>query len=122
MARYGPLTVAAFTCAMAVRWCLAAERDEENGFPFTGAMEWRKAAELFGSHTPIADHCWREWERIMRLPRHLAGPSGASDTILCGSPPTAPAQSPAAVVLVPLAADTGVARFLGFHSDSGTSS
>jgi len=97
MARHAPrLTVAAFTCAMAVRWCLAAERDEENGFPFTGAMEWRKAAECFGARTPIADLCWREWERIMRLPRRLAGPIGASDTILCGSPTTADAQSPAA--------------------------
>ena len=69
------LMVATFSFGMAVRWCLVAERDEENGFPLTAAMEWRKAAELFGSGTPIADHCWREWERIMRLPRHLAGPT-----------------------------------------------
>jgi len=98
------LTVAAFTFATAVRWCLAAEREEENGFPLTAAMVWRKAAELFGSSTPIGDRCWREWERIMRLPRHLAGPIGACDTIPSGPPTTADAQAPAAVALVPLAA------------------
>lgn len=70
---------------MAVRWCLAAERDEENGFSLTAAMEWRKAAELFGSSSPIADRCWREWERIMRLPRRLAGPIGDSEAVPYGS-------------------------------------
>src|SRR6266513_234473 len=52
----------------------AAERDEKNGFPFTAATEWQQAAEYFGSIPLISDHCWREWERILRLPRHLAGP------------------------------------------------
>jgi hypothetical protein len=66
--------IVAFHSALAVRYCLAAQRDEVSGFPFTAAVEWRKAAELFGSITPMSDRCWLEWERIMRLPRHLAGP------------------------------------------------
>jgi len=69
----------AFSSAMAARYCLAAQDDERNGFPFTAAMEWRKAAELLGSSTPIAALCWCEWERIMRLPRRLAGPIVASN-------------------------------------------
>jgi len=74
-ARHLPrLLMVAFHSALAVRYCLAAQRDEVSGFPFTAAVEWRKAAELFGSITPMADRCWLEWERIMRLPRHLAGP------------------------------------------------
>jgi hypothetical protein len=66
--------IAAFRSAIAVRYCLAAQRDEKNGFPFTAAMGWRKAAELLVPITPMSDRCWLEWERIMRLPRHLAGP------------------------------------------------
>ncbi len=57
-----------------MRYCLAAQRDEMSGFPFTAAGVWRKAAELLGPITPMSDRCWLEWERIMRLPRHLAGP------------------------------------------------
>jgi hypothetical protein len=52
----------------------AAERDERNGFPYTAAMEWRNAAELFGPNTRAAEYCWRQWERIMHLSRQLAGP------------------------------------------------
>jgi hypothetical protein len=71
--------IVAFSSAIAMRYCLAAERDEKNGFPLTAAMEWRKAAELLGPITPMSDRCWLEWERIMHLPRHLAGP------ICCGN-------------------------------------
>jgi hypothetical protein len=68
------LLMVAFHSVLAMRYCLAAQRDEMSGFPFTAAGEWRKAAELVGSIGPMADRCWIEWERIMRLPRHLAGP------------------------------------------------
>ena len=74
-ARHLPrLLVVAFHSALAMRYCLAAQRDEVSGFPFTAAVEWRKAAELLAPVTPMSDRCWLEWERIMRLPRHLAGP------------------------------------------------
>ncbi len=55
-------------------YCSAAENDERRGFPCTAAMEWQKAAELLAPLPSAADQCWREWERLMRLPRHLAGP------------------------------------------------
>jgi hypothetical protein len=59
----------------AFQYCRAAQRDERNGFPFAAAMEWHKAAELFAPVAPpLADRCWQEWERIVRLPRRLAGP------------------------------------------------
>jgi hypothetical protein len=71
----------------------AAERDEENGFPFTAATEWQQAAECFGSIPLISDHCWREWERILHLPRHLAGPIVESNEVAlpCTTAPHAPA-------------------------------
>jgi hypothetical protein len=77
----------AFSSAIAVRYCLAAERDEKNGFPLTAAMEWRKAAELLTLVPLAADRCWRKWERIMRLPRRLAGPidRSTSDTKVTGA-------------------------------------
>ena len=56
----------------------AAQCDERNGFPYTAAMEWRKAAELFAPKTRAAEYCWRKWELIMHLPRRLAGPIGVS--------------------------------------------
>ena len=68
------LVVVAFHSALAMRYCLAAQRDEMSGFPLTAAVEWRKAAELLGPITLMSDRCWLEWERIMRLPRNLAGP------------------------------------------------
>lgn len=46
-----------------------AARLEQNGFPFTAAIKWREAAELFSHDSRLADHCWSEWERIMGLPR-----------------------------------------------------
>jgi hypothetical protein len=55
-------------------YCQAAQRDERNGFPFTAAMEWRKAADLFSPIVPFVELCWRNWERITCLPRHLAEP------------------------------------------------
>jgi hypothetical protein len=60
--------------ALRYRW--AAQRDEKKGFPLTAAMEWREAADLFAPIAPLAERCWREWERIMRLPRRLAEPIG----------------------------------------------
>ena len=59
---------------VALRYCRFAQRDEKNGFLCTSALEWRKAAELAASFPLLADHCWQEWERIMRLPRCLADP------------------------------------------------
>jgi hypothetical protein len=50
-----------------------ARREEKQGHPFTAAIEWRKAAELFLEDESLAERCWREWERIMKLPRRLAG-------------------------------------------------
>lgn len=59
---------------IAVVYCRAAQRDERNGFPLTAAMEWRHAAELLGFLPGFCDYCWREWERIMNLPRDFARP------------------------------------------------
>lgn len=61
--------------AKAVHYVCAAQKDERNGFPHTAAMEWRHAAELFASNTLAAEYCWQQWERILHLPRWLAGPS-----------------------------------------------
>jgi hypothetical protein len=100
------LMVVAFSSAIVMRYCLAAQRDEKNGFPLTAAMEWRKAAELLAPITPISERCWREWERIMRLPRRLAGPIGASNAVRY-SWPTPDTEAVAAVAVlenVPLAA------------------
>ena len=65
---------------LALRYRRAALRDENNGLPFTAAMEWRKAAELSSWITLLADRYWREWERIMNLPRCLADPIGLVPT------------------------------------------
>jgi hypothetical protein len=51
----------------------AAQRDERHGFPYTAATEWRQAAELFAPNTLASEYCWRQWERIMLLPRRLSG-------------------------------------------------
>jgi len=37
--------------ARAFHYGCAAERDERKGFPYTAAMKWRKAAELFAPNT-----------------------------------------------------------------------
>ena len=72
--RFQHLLVAATTLTVALRYCRMAQRDEENGFPCTAAMEWRKAAELCGPFVRVADHCWHRWERIMGMPRRWAMP------------------------------------------------
>ena len=56
----------------------AAQRDERDGLPYTAAMKWRNAAELFAPNSQAVEYCWREWERIMHLPRKLAGPASGS--------------------------------------------
>jgi hypothetical protein len=85
-------------------WCLAnlaapvkvlhygclAQRDERQGFFHTAAMEWRKAAESVFPNTLAAEYCWRQWERIMRLPRQLAGPVVFSSVVAF---PQTPASS-----------------------------
>lgn len=60
--------------ARAFQYGCAAERDERNGLPYTAAMQWRKAAELFPRDTLAAEYFWRKWERVMQLPRRLAMP------------------------------------------------
>jgi hypothetical protein len=57
----------------ALHYMCAAKHDEDSGFPYTAAMEWRNAAELFSLQI-LGEYCWRQWERIMRLPRRLAEP------------------------------------------------
>jgi hypothetical protein len=58
----------------AVHYVCAAHRDQQNHFPYAAALEWRKAAELFSSNKQVAEYCWRQWERIVQLPRRLACP------------------------------------------------
>jgi hypothetical protein len=65
--------------AEASSYCSAADRDERRGFRYTAAMEWRKAAELLAPVPTMAERCWREWERIMQLPRRLAEPIRSHD-------------------------------------------
>jgi hypothetical protein len=60
--------------AKAVQYGCAAERDERKCLPYTAAIQWRKAAELFPPDTRAAEYFWRQWERVMQLPRRLAGP------------------------------------------------
>jgi hypothetical protein len=60
--------------ATAIAYCRAAQRDEGNGYEFTAAMKWRKSAELVAFVPFAADLCWKQWERIMHLPRRLSGP------------------------------------------------
>ncbi len=57
-----------------IAYCCAAQRDEREGYVITAALEWRHAAELMASLPAVADRCWSHWERIMHLPRRLAGP------------------------------------------------
>ena len=61
---------------IAVAWCRAAIRDEKSGYICSAAMEWRRAADRFGSTSTMAERCWRQWERLMHLPRRLAEPIG----------------------------------------------
>jgi len=61
---------------LAMRLRRRARKDEKDGFLFTAAMEWRMAAELCAPKRILEDWCWREWERIMHLPRQMAAPAG----------------------------------------------
>lgn len=82
--------------AKALHYGCAATRDERNGFSYAAAMEWRKAAELFPANTRAAEYSWRQWERIMRLPRRLAGPVGVSRQAVFPFPPVSrPGIAPA---------------------------
>lgn len=75
--------------ARAFHYGCAAQKDERNGFPYTAAMEWHKAAELFAANTRAAEYCWRQWERIIHLPRQLAGPISDSRPVLLIDPSSA---------------------------------
>jgi hypothetical protein len=61
---------------LALRYRRAAQLDESHGLPFAAAMNWRKAAELSAWFTVLANSYWQQWERVMHLPRRLAGPIG----------------------------------------------
>jgi len=76
IAAVGACWLSCIARAQAFYYGWSAQRDERNGFRFTAAMQWRSAAERFAPNAPAADYCWRQWERIMRLPRHLATPVG----------------------------------------------
>jgi hypothetical protein len=78
----------AVVLAKALHYSRATERDERNGFPYTAAMEWRHAAELFESGNLAVDYCWRQWERIMPLPRQLAVPVSSPQHVLVPLNPT----------------------------------
>jgi hypothetical protein len=78
--------------ARALAYCRAAERDEENGYRLTAAMQWRKAALLLAPVPAAAVECWRQWERIMHLPRRLARPIPSSPASVPGDT-TLPASS-----------------------------
>jgi len=79
---YKRLFAVAFGWRRALSYYHAAQLDEKEGFPFTAAMEWRMAAELF-SFVPIArQRCWGEWERITHLPRRFANPIVEDDAIV----------------------------------------
>ena len=73
---------------LALRYWRAAESDERHGLPFTAAMNWRKAAELSSWITVVANFYWRQWERVMHLPRRLAGPIGVEPATLTVTPKT----------------------------------
>ena len=72
--------------AKAVCYVRAAQKDERNRFCYTAAMESQLAAGLFAANTLAAEYCWRQWERIMHLPRRLAGPVSDSQTALPQQP------------------------------------
>jgi hypothetical protein len=84
--------------AKAFHYGCAAECDERKGFPHTAAMEWRNAAELLATNTRAAEYCWRQWERIMDLPRRLAVPVVDSQQAGFSLPPASafrPVMAPA---------------------------
>jgi hypothetical protein len=97
----GLLTLAG-TTTLALRYCMAAQRDEKNGFPFTAAMEWHKAALLFVPASTLAELCWRKWERIVHLPRQMAVPIG--DQQPCEARSSERCFQPSSEVSLPIAA------------------
>lgn len=60
--------------ATAAEYHRMARRTEAKGYPYTAALQWRKAAALFDSEDSLSDSCWRQWERIMHLSRAFSGP------------------------------------------------
>jgi hypothetical protein len=70
---------------LAIAYSRAAQRDEKNGYAFTAALEWRKAAELMSPIPALADRCWTQWERVMHLPRRLAQPIPAPAQMPAGA-------------------------------------
>lgn len=87
--------------------CRAAQRDEVNGYSFTAAMEWRKAAGFMALVPAASDYCWKQWERIMLLPRRLAAPIVEAPAIaqmsMCRGLEPGPATNPIATPPIPLA-------------------
>ncbi len=67
---------------LAMRLRRRARKDEKDGFLFTAAMEWRMAAELCAPNRILAGWCWREWERIMHLPRQMAAPARKASIVV----------------------------------------
>jgi hypothetical protein len=67
--------------ARAFHYACTAHHDERGGFSYTAAIEWRNAAESFAPYTLAAEYCWRQWERIMHLPRQFSGPIDPSRMI-----------------------------------------
>ena len=65
-----------------VRYACSALQDEHRGFRYTAATQWRHAADLFGLNTLAAEYCWRQWERIMHLPRKFAVPIGDESEVI----------------------------------------
>jgi hypothetical protein len=64
-----------------IAYCHAAQHDERHGYAITAALEWRRAAELMAPIPTAADRCWLQWERIMHLPRRLAGPIASTSDV-----------------------------------------
>jgi len=71
----------AFGLKHAMAYCRAAQAEENNGFAFTAAVDWQRAAESLTAFPSLAAHCWLQWERIMRLPRRLADPIAEMQTV-----------------------------------------
>lgn len=67
---------------LALRLRRKARKDEKDGFLFTAAMEWRMAAELCAPNRILEGWCWREWERIMHLPRQMAVPARQASIVV----------------------------------------
>jgi hypothetical protein len=78
--------------AKALQYACAAQRDERNHFPYTAAMEWRLAAEFFGSNTFAAEYCWRHWEALMHLPHGLSKAIKDSGTVAVSIQPNPPVR------------------------------